>query len=592
MEKRLSDQVKDHLAEKLLSIPHRTYLWVYLVFDYLKKEQFKKTLKGIDQTIATMPTSIYAAYEQILTKSHQQEPIVRRALSMILAATRPLTVSEMNIALNVDKSSETIHDLDIEEDTDFGSRLRNLCGLFVSIYNNRVYFIHQTAREFLLVQTSALPTSFQNLCWQHSVIYHDAHSVLAEACVLYLDLLNNGSGPVAASRDDNEFQRKHTFLDYSAKNWGSHYWKASNTTCCDLLSSVLSICSPNSRSWSAWFPRHWISTEYWGTKNLTSLMISSYFGHEMVTRFLVERGANLETTDTEYGQTPLSWAARNGHDKVVRLLLGANLETTDTKYGQTPLSWAARNWHDKVVRLLLGANLETTDTRFGRTPLLWAAEKGHDMVVKLLVERGANLETTDTEYGRTPLLWAARNGHAMVVKLLLEGGANLEITDTEYGQTPLLWAAEKGHDAVVKVLLEQGPNLEITDTRYGQTPLSWAAEKGHDMVVKLLLKSGTNLETPDTRFGRTPLSWAARNGHVAVVKLLLKSGANFEITDTRFGQTPLSWAAEMGHDVVVKLLLESGASFNTTDTRFGQTPLLWAVDDGHDAVVKLLENGG
>jgi hypothetical protein len=114
--KSLSDKLKDHLADKLLSIPHRTYLWVYLVFDYLEKELFKKTLKGIDQTIATMPTSIYAAYEQILTRSLQQVPMVRRALSMILAATRPLTVSEMNIALEVDKASKSIHDLDIEED--------------------------------------------------------------------------------------------------------------------------------------------------------------------------------------------------------------------------------------------------------------------------------------------------------------------------------------------------------------------------------------------------------------------------------------------------------------------------------------------
>lgn len=41
-EKELQDHVKDRLAELLLKIPHRTYLWVYLVFDYLKTEHFKK----------------------------------------------------------------------------------------------------------------------------------------------------------------------------------------------------------------------------------------------------------------------------------------------------------------------------------------------------------------------------------------------------------------------------------------------------------------------------------------------------------------------------------------------------------------------
>jgi len=58
---------------------------------------------------------------------------------------------------------------------------------------------------------------------------------------------------------------------------------------------------------------------------------------------LLEKGAELESKDDEYGQTPLSWAARGGHEAVVKLLLkkGAELESKDDGYGQTPLSWAA-----------------------------------------------------------------------------------------------------------------------------------------------------------------------------------------------------------------------------------------------------------
>jgi ankyrin repeat protein len=66
-----------------------------------------------------------------------------------------------------------------------------------------------------------------------------------------------------------------------------------------------------------------------------------------------------------------------------------DLDSKDT-YGQTPLSRAAENGHEAVVKLLLekGAELETKD-KDGRTPLSWAAESEYEAVVKLLLEKGA-----------------------------------------------------------------------------------------------------------------------------------------------------------------------------------------------------------
>ncbi|OAT05008.1 hypothetical protein BDBG_16384 [Blastomyces gilchristii SLH14081] len=39
-----------------------------------------------------------------------------KALNIILAAQRPLTLSEMNVDVNIDHKSESIHDLDLEEE--------------------------------------------------------------------------------------------------------------------------------------------------------------------------------------------------------------------------------------------------------------------------------------------------------------------------------------------------------------------------------------------------------------------------------------------------------------------------------------------
>jgi ankyrin repeat protein len=104
-------------------------------------------------------------------------------------------------------------------------------------------------------------------------------------------------------------------------------------------------------------------------------------------------GVDPDSKDANYGQTPLSWAARYGHEAVVKLLLDKEGVDPNSKAnnGQTPLSWAARYGHEAVVKLLLDKEGVDPDSKAndGRTPLSWAAEKGHKAVVKLLQSRGA-----------------------------------------------------------------------------------------------------------------------------------------------------------------------------------------------------------
>ena len=154
-----------------------------------------------------------------------------------------------------------------------------------------------------------------------------------------------------------------------------------------------------------------------------------------------------------FGRTALHIACQRGSTiENIVFLLSQNAEVDmEDDLTRTPLSWAAENGHEAVVKQLLeaGAEIDSKDDD-AWTPLSWAAGNGREAVVKQLLEAGAEIDSEDND-ARTPLSWAAENGHEAVVKQLLEAGAEIDSKDND-ARTPLSWAAENGHEAVVKLL--------------------------------------------------------------------------------------------------------------------------------------------
>src|ERR1700719_3988977 len=112
---------------------------------------------------------------------------------------------------------------------------------------------------------------------------------------------------------------------------------------------------------------------------MTGVHLAAYLGLWKSMSALLERRHDVNAKDMN-GRTPLSWAAQNGHEGVMKLLLdkNADIESKDIEYGQKPLSWAASSGHEAVVKLLLDgyADIEPKAEYYGQTPLSLAAENG------------------------------------------------------------------------------------------------------------------------------------------------------------------------------------------------------------------------
>ena len=82
---------------------------------------------------------------------------------------------------------------------------------------------------------------------------------------------------------------------------------------------------------------------------------------------LLETGKVDVESKSQSGETPLSLAARNGLEGVVKVLLEIGKADMESKSlsGQTPLFLAAGNGHEEVVKLLLETGKVDNVTGYG-----------------------------------------------------------------------------------------------------------------------------------------------------------------------------------------------------------------------------------
>jgi ankyrin repeat protein len=553
--------------------------------DVMTVKELKSALKNLPKGSDAYDSAYHAAMDRIFAQGKGSREKAQKILAWILCAYRPLSTYELLHALAVEPG-----DTDFDEDNMMETeQLLAICAGLVTIdeQSDNVRFIHYTTQEYLQRN--------------QQVWLPKANAEIARTCIAYLSIDDFAVGPCSSREDYDRRLKKFTLLNYATTYWGPHTNSLIGQGCIPGASEALIEAQAllldtkclSTASQALFMSNMWsylgVDVEELG-KGFSGCHWLGRFGLLLLLKEWTSRQYELDQSDFS-GRTPLSWAAGNGHEAVVKLLMESDNVDVDSrdKSGRTPLSWAAENGEEVMVKLLLETGKVDVDSKdkYGQTPLARAAAKGQEAVVTLLVKTGKVDVDSKDEHGRTPLARATENGQEAVVKQLIRSDKVDVDSKNSYGQTPLSRAAWKGHEVIVKLLIETGKVVVDFKKWGGQTPLSLAAWYGREAVVKLLIGCDeVDVDSQDEQ-GRTPLSWAAVNGREAVVKLLIGTGKVDVDSKDKSGRTPLSWAAWNGREVIVELLIGTGEVNVDSKDDYGRTPLSRAAENGHEPMVEL-----
>lgn len=271
--------------------------------------------------------------------------------------------------------------------------------------------------------------------------------------------------------------------------------------------------------------------------NQTPLLWAAANGHEQVVQYLLQQGADTSLATNlkghkNHNKNPIHYATEFGYKNIVKLLI-THESYNDVRLGDDALHLvhiAVIENKLEILALLLDINpfyINATD-KLNRTPLLIATQKGFDAIVSFLLINGADIHIASIiDCKKTPpFLWAIDMGHMQVIKTFINHHKDIKLTYINE-RLPLIHRASKaGQMNVVMMLLEENPSVLNLRDCFGQTPVLWAASEGHELLVSYFMEQGADLtfktqDSPSDFNGRTAYDWALKKEHYNVINVFI-----------------------------------------------------------------------
>jgi hypothetical protein len=164
-DKQYKEELRHAVLQHLTLNANDTFLWVALVCQDLRVTANRHVL----EKLALFPPGLDALYKQMMQQMSESDDakICRCVLASTAILYRPVTVSEL-VAL-------------VEQLEDVGDDVREiigLCGSFLTLRKDIVYFVHQSAKEFLFAKAydEAFPDGIENV---HRTIFLRSLAILS-----------------------------------------------------------------------------------------------------------------------------------------------------------------------------------------------------------------------------------------------------------------------------------------------------------------------------------------------------------------------------------------------------------------------------
>ena len=237
---------------------------------------------------------------------------------------------------------------------------------------------------------------------------------------------------------------------------------------------------------------------------------------------LIEKDPQLVNARNARQYTPLHVAVEIDSEEITRYLIerGADINAVNPSTFFTPLMFAGIKTTKILVENGVDVNFEALN---GRSAISYAISNRKIEVIDYLLEHGLKIPELGSQRFESMLMGTLRIGNIKYLNKCIEIGLS-PLFESETKSNLLHYAAESNSEELIKKVIEFGVSINKANI-FGWTPLHAASFYGNISLVELLLKQGMdkNARTVD---GCTPFNLASEAIKTDVINYLISVGSD------------------------------------------------------------------